>query len=666
MILVAGFIATFFLIKEDRQRTLLNNRLIEVSNIMDGQFFSKVKGASGSMALNGEIVKLCANSGPVDSPRAVIVQNEIKELLGASIVYVMDGNGTVISSTKFAGGKGTLTGQNYKFRPYFTKAIAGAENIYGAVGVTTLERGVYFSAPVKDRHNGVIIGVAVVKMGLEAIDEVLGRIPDMTAIVSPEGVVFSSNNKDWILKSVYPVDERLQDELEKNKQFAGMRLSVIKSSGYFTREHEELNGKYYRVASYPFYLYGWKIIMIQDLSRNAPLSTLQRGVMVSIGSSVIAVLYIIFLAYTNRYTSIAMKQFKSNYLEIYESVNDAIFIHDASDGSVLDVNKRTCEMFGYPKEDFLSQKNNISSSGDGGLDPRQALAYILAAASGTPQLFEWKAMNRSGETFWVEVNLKKAVITGRKVVLAVVRDINKRKIDEQKMKELVGELQRSNAELQEFAYVASHDLKEPLRMVSSYVQLLAKRYTGKLDKDADEFIAFASGGAKQMQQLIEDLLMYSRVSSKSREPVAVDVNIIIERLVMNLKFLLEEKKGTVRYSGLPVIKADVTQAEQLFMNLISNSLKFADKTRPPVIEITSEREGDMWKFAVKDNGIGIENNYFDKIFVIFQKLHSKEEYEGTGIGLSICKKIVELHGGRIWVESVIGKGTSVFFTLPGA
>ena len=320
-------------------------------------------------------------------------------------------------------------------------------------------------------------------------------------------------------------------------------------------------------------------------------------------------------------------------------------------------------MFGYTRDEFLTL-DHVAICPDDESSKNIGLEYMHKALHEGPQIFQWKTNNKKGDIVWVEINLKKAEITGKMVVLAVVRNIDKRKSDELTMLKLLSELQRSNNELQEFAYVASHDLKEPLRMVSSFVQLLATRYTGKLDKNADEYIAFALGGSKQMQRLIDDLLLYSRAGNKALETVNVDTNTVIERVKTNLMYKLNENNGTIIYKKLPITNTNVTQTEQLFMNLISNSLKFHYKDRPPIIEISAERQADMWLFKIKDNGIGIDSKYFEKIFIIFQRLHTKEEYEGTGIGLTICKKIVELYGGKIWMESELGKGTTVLFTLP--
>jgi PAS domain S-box-containing protein len=231
------------------------------------------------------------------------------------------------------------------------------------------------------------------------------------------------------------------------------------------------------------------------------------------------------------------------------------------------------------------------------------------------------------------------------------------------LQERATELARSNEELQQFAYVASHDLQEPLRMVASYTQLLARRYKGKLDSDADEFIAFAVDGVNRMQRLIQDLLAYSRVGTKGHDFKPVDTGPALDKALANLKTLMDETGASVTQGTLPRVMGDESQLAQLFQNLVSNALKFRGPT-PPRIRVDAERQGDAWRFTVTDNGIGIEPQYFERIFIIFQRLHNKEDYPGTGIGLAICKKIVERHGGRIGLESHPGQGTTFWFTLP--
>jgi PAS domain S-box-containing protein len=219
-------------------------------------------------------------------------------------------------------------------------------------------------------------------------------------------------------------------------------------------------------------------------------------------------------------------------------------------------------------------------------------------------------------------------------------------------------------ELQQFAYVASHDLKEPLRMVSSYVQLLARRYRGKLDADADEFIAFAVDGANRMQSMITDLLSYSRVTTQGKPFEPTDMNAVVDRVTVNLQLAIEEFGALVTRDDLPTVMADSAQMIQLLQHLVGNAIKFRRSEVRPEIHISAARQGKDWVFAVSDNGMGIEPKDYDRVFQIFQKLHGRGEYPGNGIGLAICRKIVERHGGRIWVESELGRGSTFSFTLP--
>ncbi|MBN1813034.1 MAG: GAF domain-containing protein [Anaerolineae bacterium] len=226
------------------------------------------------------------------------------------------------------------------------------------------------------------------------------------------------------------------------------------------------------------------------------------------------------------------------------------------------------------------------------------------------------------------------------------------------------ELERSNRELEHFAYVASHDLQEPLRMVKSYLQLLERRYTGKLDQDADDFITCAVDGAARMHMLINDLLTYSRVSTRAKPFEPTDCSAILNHALSNLRVAIEESKATITFDDLPIVGADATQLTQVYQNLISNAIKFHKKDIPPCIHVSAERQEDEWRFSVRDNGIGIAPEHTERIFLIFQRLHTREEYPGTGIGLAVCKKIIERHGGRIWIESEPEEGSTFYFTIP--
>jgi light-regulated signal transduction histidine kinase (bacteriophytochrome) len=231
----------------------------------------------------------------------------------------------------------------------------------------------------------------------------------------------------------------------------------------------------------------------------------------------------------------------------------------------------------------------------------------------------------------------------------------------------VDELARSNADLEQFAYVASHDLQEPLRMVTAYTQLLGERYRGKLDEDADKFIGYASEGATRMQVLIQDLLAFSRVGRKEVTAAKIDCNAVILEVLQTLASNIQESGATVTHGELPVVWGDRTLLTQVFQNLIGNAIKFRGK-EAPVVSVHCERAGSNWQFTVRDNGIGIAPEHADSIFVVFQRLHARTEYPGNGIGLAICKKIIERYGGKIWVETAAespsGSGSAFKLTIP--
>jgi light-regulated signal transduction histidine kinase (bacteriophytochrome) len=227
------------------------------------------------------------------------------------------------------------------------------------------------------------------------------------------------------------------------------------------------------------------------------------------------------------------------------------------------------------------------------------------------------------------------------------------------------ELTRSNDDLQQFAYVAAHDLQEPLRMVSSYTQLLAERYKGRLDADADQYIAFAVNGASRMQLLIGDLLAYCQVGTAGKELRETSTMAALEQALLNLQGALDESGGAVTHDPLPTLIADPAQLVQLFQNVIGNAIKYRS-AEPPQIHVSAKKtRADEWIFSMRDNGLGIDPRYFEKIFVMFKRLHGRGEFSGTGIGLTLCKKIAERHGGRMWVESAPEKGSTFYLALPG-
>ncbi len=360
----------------------------------------------------------------------------------------------------------------------------------------------------------------------------------------------------------------------------------------------------------------------------------------------------------------AADQHDDEFRQLLESAPDAIVII-AADGHVHLVNRKAEEMFGYTRHELLGQAVERL------MPERYRTMHVGHRAAYTAQPhtrpmgggMELYAVRKDGGEFPVEISLSPMQSRHGMLVTSVIRDITDRKRAQDMLTKQAQELARSNAELEQFAYVASHDLQEPLRMITSYVQLLAKRYRGKLDEEADEFIHYAVDGANRMQTLIEDLLSYSRVSRLGQDMVATDADSVLDDVLRDLNVTISEAQAEVTHDALPRVRADASQLRQLFQNLLSNALKFrSDKA--PAIQVTAQRKGSEWQFCVSDNGIGIEPQYHERIFVIFQRLHAPGRYSGTGIGLAICKRIVERHGGKLWMTSEPGVGTTFSFTLP--
>ncbi|MFQ5817726.1 MAG: PAS domain S-box protein, partial [Terriglobia bacterium] len=357
----------------------------------------------------------------------------------------------------------------------------------------------------------------------------------------------------------------------------------------------------------------------------------------------------------------ALQQSKELLVAILEASRDGVVVEENE--TIAYANSSFARLYGYAEaEELLGQHVSVVQAAE---DDKRMLEFGRKRLRGelTPSTYEFKGKRKDGTKIDLEASVSPSTIAGKSSIVAVIRDISERKRAEEELRQTAAELARSNTELEQFASVASHDLQEPLRMVASYGELLARRYRGKLDPDANEFITYITDGAARMQQLIEALLALSRVSTRGEPFQAVNLSAVIQRALRNLEGALRESRAEVVVTAMPTVVGDAAQLTQLFQNLISNAIKFRAQ-EPPRIHASAERNGNEWVLRVRDNGIGIDMQHADRIFRLFQRLHSKTEYVGTGIGLAICKKVVERHGGRIWVESKPGQGSTFRFTLP--
>ncbi len=360
----------------------------------------------------------------------------------------------------------------------------------------------------------------------------------------------------------------------------------------------------------------------------------------------------------------ALRASEVKFRGILESAPDAMVVVNQG-GEIVLLNLQAEKQFGYRRDELVSQEvKNIIPEGfaerliaDGLRSAEDALAQRIGTG------IELTGRRKDGGEFPIELMLSPLESAEGILVTAAIRDISARKKAEANLLQKVAELNRSNEELGQFAYMASHDLQEPLRMVASYTQLLSRRYKGKLDSDADEFIAFAVDGASRMQRLIQDLLAYSRVGTEGSNLLDISSEDALQQALINLRSAIEESGALVTHERLPTVLADETQLSQLFQNLVGNAIKYQGSGVPKVHIAAAMNGGSKWTFSVQDNGLGIEPQYFERIFGMFQRLHKREAFAGTGIGLAICKKIVEQHGGSISVESQPGQGSTFRFAL---
>lgn len=346
--------------------------------------------------------------------------------------------------------------------------------------------------------------------------------------------------------------------------------------------------------------------------------------------------------------------------ERFKALHNASFggiaIHDM--GIILDCNWGLTEITGYSQEELIGMNGLMLIAPD----YRDIVNNNIKRKY--EEVYEVMGLRKNNEIYPLKLQARNIPYKGKSVRSVEFRDITEEKKAEQQLKETMIQLVQSNKDLEQFAYVASHDLQEPLRMISSYTQLLERKYKDKIDQNANDYIHYAVDGASRMQKLINDLLEFSRVNSRGKKFESVDVSNVLGQVISNLQLLITENFAIVTNDDLPIINADESQITRVFQNLIGNSIKFKKESENPIIHISCKKLNNYYEFSVRDNGIGMEMQYHDRVFTIFQRLHSIKDYPGTGIGLSINKRIVERHNGTIWFDSKINEGTTFYFTIP--
>jgi PAS domain S-box-containing protein len=360
-----------------------------------------------------------------------------------------------------------------------------------------------------------------------------------------------------------------------------------------------------------------------------------------------------------------LRESETRFRSVTQTAADAIVSVDG-EGRIVSWNVGAGRIFGYAEAEVLGRDVTLIMPEEYRGRHTEGLRRVAEGAApgilGVPQLFE--GMRSNGQTFPVELTLSRWDMDGGAYFTAILRDVTERRLAEAELAERTRELERSNAELQQFAYAASHDLQEPLRTVTSFLQLLQRRHGDALEDGAKEYIRFAVDGAARMHRLITDLLVYSRVTTHGRTFEAVRMDTVLANVLTNLRAAIEEAGAEVTADPLPEVEGDEAQMVSLLQNLVGNAIKYRAPGTAPRVHVGVRRDGARWTFSVRDNGIGIDPKYFERVFVIFQRLHARNEYEGTGIGLAVAKKIVERHGGEIWLESRPGEGSTFYFTLP--
>lgn len=660
---------------------------------------------------------VAVESGSPDAETEVAKINEILDDALASVndiesISVTDTSGRVVASTD-----GPMTGMDLSSSIVFQHGSRG----FYLDHLQSWEDELHYSlsAPMADPSSGDFIGIAVIRFNEQQLEEIL---LERSGLGESGELVLGQPDGDhidlWYPANLTGLDDTVRNAFQGSSKAVPMQLALRGEKG--TTVSDDYRGVEVLASFKPVPDTGWGLVAKVDSDEAyEPIAMLNRylllaGILLTTGSVIAAWFFSrIFsrrilalrdgvravsagdldtrleirgndelqeLGQTFNSMTSTLAEDRSNRIHAEEELQKSLhFTQDVIDG-IAD------PTMVIKVEDYrVTLANKAVRSGLNGLDPvagamtchetshnretpctepLEPCPIRNITVSGEPMRVIHTHVNKDGIETYVDI-IATPIFNDQGEVVQIIescRDITDLKLVERELRQTLDELERSNIELQQFADVASHDLQEPLRMIASYVQLLRERYGSKLDADADEFIDFAVEGANRLQETINDLLSYSRVSTHETEQAPVDSNQALKSALENLKAAVHESGASVRSEPLPTVYADSFQISQLFQNLISNAIKFRGDD-PPQVEIAAVERENEWLFSVSDNGIGIDKQYNERIFTIFQRLHTKEKYAGTGVGLAICKRIVERHGGRIWVESEPGHGSIFYFTI---